>query len=251
MPEGKDVLSVAGLRLKPDSPSITIGIEASRIIGLAGLDGHGQDLFLQALAGLYRGHDGTIEAMSETGGQRVQSYADATRAGLAYLPSDRKKNGIFPMLGVADNFLLGSAEEFAPRGLVRKARVRERLEVFRRDLSMSFASYNTPIRNLSGGNQQKVLLARIMAANPRVLLLNDPTRGVDIQTRQALYGYFRRAVEALGMTIVLFSTELDELVELCDQVLVFREAGVFATLRREELSLDGLMQSMFGERAET
>lgn len=251
MLDGKDVLSVSGLQLKPDSPSIDIGIEASRIIGLAGLDGHGQDLFLQALAGLYRAHDGTIEVTTDAGERRVQSYAEAARAGLAYLPSDRKKNGIFPMLGVADNFLLGSSEEFAPRGLVRTAHVRKRLEAFRQELSMSFASYSTPIRNLSGGNQQKVLLARIMAANPRVLLLNDPTRGVDIQTRHALYDYFRRAVEALGMTIVLFSTELDELVELCDQVLVFRDAGVFATLRRDELSLNGLMQSMFGEGAQT
>ncbi|MCY6381948.1 ATP-binding cassette domain-containing protein [Hoeflea prorocentri] len=247
MSDRPSVLSVSGLRLEPDSPPIDVEIEAGRIVGLAGLDGHGQDLFIQALAGLHASPEGSIEAMTEKGGQPVRTYAEAGRAGLAYLPSDRKKNGIFPMLGVADNFLLGSAEEFAPRGWIRSKHVREKLEAFRKELSMSFASYTTPIRNLSGGNQQKVLLARIMAANPRVLLLNDPTRGVDIQTRHALYDYFRRAVNELGMTIVLFSTELDELVELCDEVLVFRDAGIFSTLPRAELSLDGLMQSMFGQ----
>lgn len=247
MPDRAPVLSVSGLQLEPDSPLIDVEIETGRIVGLAGLDGHGQDLFIQALAGLHPAHHGTIDVTTETGGRRVRTYADAGRAGLAYLPSNRRKNGIFPMLGVADNFLLGSAEEFAPNGWIRTAYMRKRLEAFRKELSMSFASYNTPIRNLSGGNQQKVLLARIMAANPRVLLLNDPTRGVDIQTRHALYDYFRRAVSELGMTIVLFSTELDELVELCDEVLVFRDAGVFVTLQRADLSLDGLMQAMFGQ----
>ena len=251
MPDGSSVLSVSDLRLLPDSDPINVEISAGQIVGLAGLDGHGQDLFIQALAGLHSAAGGSIEALTEEGSREVRSYADAGKAGLAYLPSDRKKNGIFPMLGVADNFLLGSKEEFSARGWIKRKHVRDRLEAFRKELSMSFATPKTPIRNLSGGNQQKVLLARIMAANPRVLLLNDPTRGVDIQTRHALYDYFRRAVNDLGMTIVLFSTELDELVELCDHVLVFRDAGVFDTMQRSDLSLDGLMQSMFGERATT
>ncbi|WP_299471926.1 ATP-binding cassette domain-containing protein [uncultured Roseibium sp.] len=243
------VLTVSGLCLLPGDAPINVDIGGGHIVGLAGLDGHGQDLFLQALAGLHASHTGSIQVHFETGSQTIGSYTDAERAGLAYLPSDRKKNGIFPMLSVADNFLLGAAREFAPNGWIRSARVRDKLEKFRQELAISFASSKTPIRNLSGGNQQKVLLARVMASNPHVLLLNDPTRGVDIQTRHALYRYFRRAISDLGTTIVVFSTELEELTELCDEVLVFRDNGVFARLNRAELSLDGLMQAMFGEGA--
>lgn len=250
MPETTPIVSVEGLRLTATSAAIDTTVAERQIVGLAGLDGHGQARFIEALVGLQSVQDGSVTVATDQGAQRISSYADAGRAGLVYLPADRKKNGIFPTLGVADNFLLGSPDSLAPGGWISPARVNRRLEEFRRDLSMSFASPSTRIRNLSGGNQQKVLLARIMAANPRVLVLNDPTRGVDIQTRHALYGYFRRAVSELGMTIILLSTELDELVELCDRVLVFREFGVFAELERMEVSLDGLMQAMFGHGEE-
>ncbi len=254
MPDDITILAVHDLQLLSDSAPISAEIARGAVVGLAGLDGHGQAEFIESLSGMRAPVSGGVSLSHSEGTFPIRNYNDAAHAGLAYLPSDRKKNGIFPMLGVDDNFLLGNVEGFFTQGFpkggwLKTAAVDASLESFRKDLSISFATPKTPIRNLSGGNQQKVLLARIMAANPQVLLLNDPTRGVDIGTRHALYAYFRRAVDELGMTIVLLSTELDELVELCDRVFVFRDHAVFEELEQNELTLNRLMQSMFGQSA--
>jgi ribose transport system ATP-binding protein len=103
-----------------------------------------------------------------------------------------------------------------------------------------------PIDRLSGGNQQKVLLARWLATEPRVLLLNDPTRGVDMATRLSLYDVFRDLARQSGTCIVLVSTEIDELLQVCDRTLVFRESHVFRELTRDEMTMSAIIAAMFG-----
>ena len=139
---------------------------------------------------------------------------------------------------------------FSCGGWVRTSNARRVLASFREELSIVYADRRDPITYLSGGNQQKVLLARLMARNPKVMLLNDPTRGVDIATRQILYGCIRRAVRDQRMTFVILSTELEEIVELCDRVIVFREYAVSARLTRSETTVDTLMAAMFGQKRE-
>src|SRR5262249_53766084 len=116
---------------------------------------------------------------------------------------------------------------------------------FHHRLSIVASDAAAPITSLSGGNQQKILLARWLAHQPRFLLLNDPTRGVDIATRHTLYGVFHELARG-GMALVILSTEIEEIVALCDRVLVFREAEVFATLSGEPLTGDNVIAAMFG-----
>ena len=111
---------------------------------------------------------------------------------------------------------------------------------------MVFAAPHAPITSLSGGNQQKLLLARWLAANPRIMLLNDPTRGVDVQTKTRLYQVFREMAQQERRTLVLLSTEIDELLQLCDRTLVFREGNVFAELPHSEISRAKVIAAMFG-----
>lgn len=239
-------MRIGDMRLLAEADQIDEVVFRHEILGVAGLDGHGQDAFLEAISGYSSVDSGHVEVQRNGGGETVQSYAHATRLGLAYLPADRRRNGLFPQLSVMDNFLLNNPAGFSRLGWLRVPLIMRELRRFREELSMVFESPNSSIRHLSGGNQQKVLLARTMASGPDILLLNDPTRGVDIQTRQSLYRYFRNLVDAKKLTIVLLSTELDELVELCDRVFVFRNHSVHTIIQREALSLDRLMAAMFG-----
>ena len=237
------VMKVWDLSLKRGSASISESIRKQEVLGLAGLDGHGQAEFLESLAGVYKPASGRVQA----GAIEIHNLRHAASARVGYMPSDRKKNGIFPTLSVQDNFTIGNLGRFSRLGWLSKHAAKTTLNGFRDDLSMVYANGDIPITSLSGGNQQKVLLARAVAGNPQIMLLNDPTRGVDIQTRQILYSYLRQAIAERGMTLVVLSTELDEIIELCDRVIVFRDFQVCARIDRTELSMDTLMAAMFGQ----
>lgn len=241
------VLQARELQLEANASVFSELIYQQEIVGLAGLDGHGQAQFLETLAGVSRPFSGHIEASCNGKAIQIKSLTDAARAKVGYLPADRKRNGIFPNLSVIDNFALGDLSGFSSSGFLGKNRVSASLGEFREELAMSYASEHMPINRLSGGNQQKVLLARAMARQPDIMLFNDPTRGVDIQTRQSLYKYFRKAVTEKRLTLVVLSTELEEIIELCDRVIVFRDHGISARLNRNEMTMENLMAAMFGQ----
>jgi ABC-type sugar transport system ATPase subunit len=180
-------------------------------------------------------------------GVAVASPPDAVALGVAYVPRDRRRESIFPTLPIVENFGLPTLEADRRGGLVRWRSVGRRLSGYVERLGIRLASPGQPITALSGGNQQKVVVARWLAAGPRVLLLNDPTRGVDIGAKRDLY----RLLEALaadGVAVVMLSSEVDEHVELMDRVLVFREGSVAAELPRERLSRGALVAAFFGRR---
>lgn len=248
MPEADVVLEAREISLSSDAATFSEKICRQEIIGLAGLDGHGQAKFLEYLAGVQLPASGQVLTHGDNGTHEIRSLADAARNKVGYLPSDRKRNGIFPELSVANNFALGNLSGYAKFGWFSKAVAKRSLNEFQQALSISYASPGMPVNRLSGGNQQKVLLARAMSRNPSIMLLNDPTRGVDIQTRHALYEYFRQAVSEAGLTLVVLSTELEEILELCHRVIVFRDNGISARMDKSEMSMDSLMAAMFGQK---
>ena len=175
----------------------------------------------------------------------VTSFPQAVRHGVAYMARDRRANGIFPSLSILDNFGLVSINRDRRFGLIDRRNQRARYETYRRRLSIVAPSPDRVITTLSGGNQQKVLLARWLALGPRILLLNDPTRGVDQRTRETLYQVFRDLANE-GMALVVLSTEIEELLRLCGRVLVFREQHVVARLAGTGISQDRMIAAMFG-----
>jgi ribose transport system ATP-binding protein len=134
-------------------------------------------------------------------------------------------------------------------GFIDHRRQRARYETYRRRLTIVAPSPDHVITTRSGGNQQTVLLARWLSLGPRVLLLNDPTRGVDQRTRETLYQVFRELAHEEGIALVVLSTEIEELLRLCDRVLVFREQRVIARLAGDAISHDGVIAAMFGQIA--
>jgi ABC-type sugar transport system ATPase subunit len=238
------VLAVEGLRLRPNSHEINITISAGELVGVAGLEGHGQDGFLHALRGAGHCQGSVIRRQGESRID-VRSTAEAARNGIAYVPRERRQ-AIFPWMSIRENFGMPTLKRDQNRGWLRPSHTSERLSDYIDLLHIALHRDEDRITVLSGGNQQKVVLARWLAAEPKVLLLNDPTRGIDISAKRDLYGLLTR-LTGEGLAIVMLSTELDEHVELMDRVLVFRDQALAAEIPRPRLSRSALVAAFFGE----
>lgn len=241
-------LTVDNLALKDGARPIVQTFKAGEIVGLAGLDGHGQQIFLEALAGLVTPASGQVSVSRQGQGRPLRGFRQAVANGIAYLPRDRRATGIFPSMSVLDNFAISTVWKDAPAGLITAAKRRERFEAYRQKLSIKVPDLDAPITTLSGGNQQKVLLARALALRPDVLLLNDPTRGVDVATRHVLYDVFRDLARD-GIALVILSSEIEEILVLCGRVLVFRDYEISAEMAGDDMTTEAVIAAMFGRAA--
>jgi ABC-type sugar transport system ATPase subunit len=221
-------------------------VRASEILGVAGLEGHGQDQFLRILSGV-QPFEGGVTCADGGVHSGLRSTSDALRRGIAYVPRDRRDESILGSRSILENFQLTTVDEDRRRGLLRRAPAERRFDHFVKLLNIRTGNHGNPITSLSGGNQQKVVIARWLAMKPRVLLLNDPTRGVDVGTKRDIYRVLSEAA-AQGVAVVMLSTEVLELIELMDRVLVFREGEVFTELERSALTRSRLVASYFGRQ---
>lgn len=242
-------LFVEGVAVREGAQSHDVRLEPGEIVGLAELEGQGQEAFLETLAGLRAPAEGKVFVGAGHGKVAVTNFRQAVRHGIAYLARDRRSNGIFPALSILDNFAMVSMGRDTRLGIIATRERRRRYEVWRERLDIVAGDPRASITSLSGGNQQKVLLARWLALGPRVLLLNDPTRGVDHRTRETLYGAFRELVRNQGLALMMVSTEIEETLRLCDRVLVFRDQAIVASLSEANLTNERMIAAMFGQQA--
>ena len=242
------VLSARGLRLRPSGQPIDVEIHAGELVGVAGLEGHGQGEFLEALwgAGAVAG-----EVVRHTGGREVLilSPEHAAQHDIADVPRERRLDSLFAWMTIRENFALPTLRHDSRLGLLTPRASRKRLNSYIGRLGIVLGDPEDAITTLSGGNQQKVVIARWLASGPEILLLNDPTRGIDIGAKNDLYGLLG-ALASLGLAVVMLSTEVDEHVELMDRVLVFREHELFREIGRGDLSREALVSAFFGEGGE-
>ena len=241
---GPTVLAAEGIRLAPAAEPIDFALRRGELVGLAGLEGHGQDQFLRRLAGLIDG-DGVV-AQIPAGGESTRN-PDSGRTGIAYLPRERRGESLFEPMSIRENFALPTMQKDGRGPLLSSKRMSERFAAAAKSLSIKFGNATDAISTLSGGNQQKVLLARWLATDPAVLLLNDPTRGVDITTKREIYAALQQLC-AEGMSVVMLSSEVEEHVELVDRVLVFRNQSVFAEIARAEIGHEAIVAAYFGQK---
>jgi len=245
---GDVALSARGLRLRAGRRPMDVEIHAGELVGVAGLEGHGQDAFLDALRGA-GAVDGAI--VRHVGGrdEPVGSPTRAARLGVAYVPRERRQT-LFGWMSIRENFGMPTLSADSRRGWLRLRLTRRRLNEYVARLGIVLGDPGDPITTLSGGNQQKVAISRWLAADPRVLLLNDPTRGIDVGAKRDLYALLTELAQE-GRAVVMLSSELDEHVELMDRVLVFREHELFRELDHASLSREALVSAFFGEDGES
>ena len=226
-----------GARLQGASVSVAAG----EIVGLAGLLGSGRSELARVIFGADRADGGEVEF----GGQRVQfrSPRDAIQAGLGFCSEDRKAEGIIPELSVRENLTLALLPRLAKSGVVDTKQQAEIVESFIARLGVKTSDADQPIRELSGGNQQKVLLARWLAMNPKLLILDEPTRGIDVGAKAEI----QRLIGELaggGLGVLMISSELEELIEGCQEVTVLRDGASVARLSGEGISEEAILQAM-------
>ena len=242
---GAKVLSVSGLALRPGSTPFDVEIRAGELIGVAGLEGHGQDEFLDALRGAAVAATGTVVRHGDSGDVVIRSTVDAAKQRIAYVPRERRQ-ALFAWMSVRENFGMPTLHRDRRAGWLMPSLTKRRLAEYVRGLGIVLGRPDDPITTLSGGNQQKVVIARWLAAEPQVLLLNDPTRGVDVGAKRDLYALLARLASE-RMAVVMLSSELDEHVELMDRVLVFREHELALEIGRSTLSRQTLLSGFFGD----
>lgn len=241
---GDVTLRANGVRLAETAAPIDFEVRAGELVGLAGLEGHGQDAFLKRLAGLTEGPGEVTRVLSPDIDVRSGNGA---KLGVAYLPRERRGESLFESMSIRENFALPTLGQDRRGALLSARRMKDRFGEFVSSLSIRLGSQDDPISSLSGGSQQKVIMARWLATDPKVLLLNDPTRGVDIMTKREIYATLARLCGD-GLSIVMLSSEVEELVELVDRVLVFRESALFAEIPRESITTDAVVAAYFGQQ---
>ena len=213
--------------------SIDLDVAPGEIVGLAGLVGSGRSAILRAVFGIDRRTAGAILVDGEE--VEIDDPIGAMKAGIALIPEDRRGQAIVPMMSVSQNYGLASASKFARFGVIRRRARREAIERQVKDLAKRPPHVSTPLSELSGGNQQKVVLARRLATGERVLMFDEPTRGVDVGAKAEIYGVIRR-IAAKGAAVVVVSSEIPELLLLSHRICVVADG----TLRRTIPNDDGL-----------
>ncbi|MHB8055165.1 MAG: sugar ABC transporter ATP-binding protein [Candidatus Aminicenantales bacterium] len=224
---------------------VSFRLREGEIIGLAGLQGSGKSELLQGLFGSYgRTMPGRIRLAGFPA--RIRSPRQAMRRGLALLTGDRQAAGIVPQLDVTSNISLATLRELSPGGWMRFKREAAEARRLIREMDIRAADPRKEVRTLSGGNQQKVILARWLAARPRVYLLDEPTRGVDVGAKHEIYELLNRLTFE-GAGIVLTTSELPELLALSDRIIVLHRGAVTAEFAREEFSQEKVTRASLGE----
>lgn len=243
-PSRETIVSVSGFScgLLRD---IDLDIRRGEVLGIGGLVGQGQD---DLLLGLYGALPASTRMAAFNGSPALpSSVSKANALGLAYVPADRKREGLHLIHSIAWNMMLPGLGH--ARGLSFRDRSAERALARQLADRLSIKGDLTrQVQALSGGNQQKVALAKWMPSDPPILLLNDPTRGVDVETKREIYVLLRRFASA-GKAIVLSSSDTPELVHLCDRVAVMREGGIAAMIEREGLSEEAIVAAAMGAEA--
>ena len=239
-------IGLSAVVLRKGAKPFDLNIEPGKISGVIGLEQNGQEEFLQVLCGLRFPVSGEITGVADVGGiSGFKNMREAFKSGIAYIPRDRKNEGIMPALSVLDNFSLATLRQYSKIGFVDLRKIKAAYKEIASDLGIVAASSRISIRTLSGGNQQKVLLARWIAANPKILLLNDPSRGVDHPTKVALYSIYRKLAEN-GTTVILRSSEIEELMIVADTTIVFHDGTVQDIVPRKDATRERILSSRFG-----
>ena len=214
------------------SEPVSFSVAQGEILGVFGLVGAGRSELMQLIYGVVPRRQGTVRVLGEEAGMR--SPREAIRRGVMLCPEDRKRDGIIPMRSVLENLNLSARRRHARLGfLIRdkweRANAREQVE----RLEIRTPSLRQPVMHLSGGNQQKVILARWLSEQIRVILLDEPTRGIDVGTKSEIYSIVYQ-LASQGIGVVFVSSDLPEVLGVADRVLVMREGAVAASLEREE-----------------
>tara|TARA_R100000789_G_scaffold14655_5_gene18117 strand:+ start:30159 stop:31676 length:1518 start_codon:yes stop_codon:yes gene_type:complete len=244
--EAPVVLTVENLSVPGFAQDVSFNLRQGEILGIGGLIGSGRTELMEGLAGLRLASATKVTLFDRT--TQFKRPRDAQQAGLCYLTEDRKLRGLLLERGMRENLTLANLHKFG-RILINRAAEEEALTDAIAEFDIRAGTRDVQVGNMSGGNQQKLLLAKVMLSEPRVLIVDEPTRGIDIGTKQQIYAFLRRLADA-GHAIIVITSEMPELIGLADRVLVMRLGQISGTLAGKDITEDAIVRLSMGLRAE-
>jgi ribose transport system ATP-binding protein len=241
-PEAPIALSVDRLSWTDQLDNVALDVREGEILGLGGLDGQGQRELLLAMFGVLRGVGGEMTVNGAR--RRISSPARAKSAAsrMALIPEDRKTEGLMLKMSIADNLSMAALGRFSSGPFIDKQRERDGIASMVEKLKIKIGTAADAAGTLSGGNQQKVVIGKWLLTEPKIILLNDPTRGIDVGTKQELYRLLRDLADA-GAAIVFYSTDYDELIGCCDRVLILYDGKIVRELEGDEINETNIVAS--------
>ncbi|HWA20490.1 MAG TPA: sugar ABC transporter ATP-binding protein [Devosia sp.] len=244
---GKIALKVTDLKVAHQLRGVSFDLREGEVLGVAGLQGHGQRELFMALFGAER-PEGEVEVWGRKVTIRSPGHALSPEIGMALLPEDRRNQGLLLGKPIRENIVLSAFKRIVRRGLVDPRAERELVESAAAQLRIKADSIEQPAGTLSGGNQQKVVLAKLLATEARILLFFDPTRGVDVGTKAEIFSLMRD-LAARGFAILFFSTDLAELAHVADRTLVMSYGKIAATLEGEAMTEGAILSATLSHKA--
>lgn len=233
------VLTVEGLEWEGLLNGISLTLAKGEILGVGGLDGQGQKELLLALFGVLKGMRGRVDL---GGGSLPRAPAEAKSGSprVALIPEDRKTEGLMLPLSIADNLISAAFDRISRAGIIDRARLKASVDSGIAHLQIKLGSPDDPVRTLSGGNQQKVVIAKWLMTDPDIILMNDPTRGIDIGTKQEIFRMMRDLADS-GKSILFYSSDYAELIGCADRVLVLYDGRVVRELEGEAITEEAIV----------
>jgi ribose transport system ATP-binding protein len=220
---------------------VSLAVDRGELLGIFGLMGAGRTALLECLFGL-RNESSRGNVLLRGQPLHINSPVDAIKAGIGFAPEDRKEEGLVLRMTVAENASLASLREFERFFLLDSSSERDQVRRLMDRLRIKAPSPSTPVINLSGGNQQKVVLAKWLATSPNLLMLDEPTRGIDVGAKQEIYSLIEELTET-GLAVLLVSSDLPEIMQLSDRVMVMAEGRKTADFSREDADTESVMKA--------
>lgn len=237
------ILEVNNLTKKGQFEDISFKVKKGEVLGFAGLVGAGRTEIMKTIFGEVHYDSGSI--IVEGTEKKIKSIPEAIKEGIVLVPEDRKNEGLVLLMSLADNISLPNTDKITTMGSIIKRKKTNLANEYVEKLSVRPALINRQIQNFSGGNQQKAVIAKWLATNPRLIILDEPTRGVDVGAKSEIYTLVNDLAES-GVGIVFVSSELNELLGVCDRILVVHEGRITGEFSREEATEKKIMRAAAG-----
>jgi inositol transport system ATP-binding protein len=236
---GEVILEVEGLSRGRLVKNVSFNVRRGEILGIAGLMGSGRSEVLETLFGIYPAESGTIRVNGQV--VKIREPHQAIEAGIGLLTEDRKKTGIMGVLSVRDNMSMAAINRFSFMGVLRRPMIDRECEAQRTALALKTPSLDQLIQNLSGGNQQKVLLSRWLLTDPDILIIDEPTRGIDVGAKSEIHRLMGELAKQ-GKAIIMVSSEMPEILGMSDRVMVMCEGQMVGEVSRKEATQEKIME---------
>ena len=241
---GNVILSGKGMTLEPHFRNVSFEVHAGEVLGFTGLLGDGRSELFQAVFGAIHGASGTVEVEGKP--VHIRTTGQALKAGVGYVPRNRKENGIIKDMSILENGTVVTWPRDSKMGFLHSKKIEKDFDDLEKELHIKLGSAKDLIGSLSGGNQQKVVLGKSLLAKPQILLIDEPTKGIDVGAKTEIYKLMNELVES-GVSIIMVSSDMPELVSMSDRCIVLSNSHITGEFTGSDITQDNVMRAAIAQ----